>query len=745
MDYRVAKAETLHPTSAHPASAAVRPLPPPARHRPCRRTRRTWSLAAGLALAALLPPARPAAAADACSGTPFIPIGEITSGETGKLQAVIKAVNGKRKIAGTSAQMMRYFEGYNPADPNQKWPLDPSAAGPGPTLRAKVGDVVNITFLNQVKVQDFGGTLDSGEEGRGLGCDQTTKVNADGSTDKNWYPGYDKFPNCFHASSSANIHYHGTHVTPSTTGDNVLIDVRPNQKVTERDVQGPFGQIFQRCQLGQQPMKWGDLPQAWRDMQEALLKEYDRTAPYVGPGRNPDGHGLPPNLQLWPQNQKAIDMGLWPQYYDGSYPYCFQIPRCPVNDHCTPPLYMGQAPGTHWYHSHKHGSTALNLFNGMAGALIIADDSPDGYDGKLRAFYQARQGRLDEKVLVFEQLATVINLTSATGGGSPATLVNGQQSPVIQMRTGEVQLWRMINADVQSTVNAGFSSSGGSASITFRQTARDGVQFAWKNYSDSSNGTQTITLAPANRIDLLVQAPATPGCYQLIPPGSGQTALVYITVTGNSGARLSGFPTQESQYPQLPVFLADVDPGTIHERRDITYGSRNAQANVPASGNPKTQTQFTINGKQFEDGYVNQVMLLDTDEEWTLYNADILSVGRPAHPFHIHVNPFQIVEVYAPKTNQDVQPTIENPPYVWWDTFAIPSPAQLAAGQKCYSKVITNPTNNTQWCAGYFKMRTRFVDFTGQFVQHCHILAHEDRGMMQLLEVVTNKTPLKHH
>jgi L-ascorbate oxidase len=46
---------------------------------------------------------------------------------------------------------------------------------------------------------------------------------------------------------------------------------------------------------------------------------------------------------------------------------------------------------------------------------------------------------------------------------------------------------------------------------------------------------------------------------------------------------------------------------------------------------------------------------------------------------------------------------------------------------------------------GYFKMRTRFVDFTGEFVQHCHILAHEDRGMMQLLEVASNKTKLKHH
>ena len=54
---------------------------------------------------------------------------------------------------------------------------------------------------------------------------------------------------------------------------------------------------------------------------------------------------------------------------------------------------MGQAPGTHWYHGHKHGSTALNLANGMAGALIIEGD----YDDKLNPFFTKQQ------VLVLQQ------------------------------------------------------------------------------------------------------------------------------------------------------------------------------------------------------------------------------------------------------------------------------------------------------------------------------------------------------
>jgi FtsP/CotA-like multicopper oxidase with cupredoxin domain len=86
------------------------------------------------------------------------------------------------------------------------------------------------------------------------------------------------------------------------------------------------------------------------------------------------------------------------------------------------------------------------------------------------------------------------------------------------------------------------------------------------------------------------------------------------------------------------------------------------------------------------------------------------------------------------------KPLVLPAPYVWWDTFPIP-----------LAKVVTKDTpgavevNGQYVLRGYFKMRTRFVDFTGEFVQHCHILAHEDRGMMQLLEVASNKTKLKHH
>jgi FtsP/CotA-like multicopper oxidase with cupredoxin domain len=240
-------------------------------------------------------------------------------------------------------------------------------------------------------------------------------------------------------------------------------------------------------------------------------------------------------------------------------------------------------------------------------------------------------------------------------------------------------------------------------------------------------------------VDLLVQAPATPGCYKV---GS----LLNINVEGNPVSPAMGFPAQQSDYPPLPGFLKDIDAGTIHNRRDITYSVSKATVQPPLQ---RTLPQFKIDGRQFGEEEIDQVMLLNTAEEWTLYNTDYFNATPPptppgqgvAHPFHIHINPFQVFEIFDP--NKAPQPQKLQPPFVWWDTFAIPAGKLVTDAQSCPIPVVN--VEGSLVCPGYFKMRSRFVDFTGQYVQHCHILAHEDRGMMQLLEVVDNKTVLKHH
>jgi FtsP/CotA-like multicopper oxidase with cupredoxin domain len=112
------------------------------------------------------------------------------------------------------------------------------------------------------------------------------------------------------------------------------------------------------------------------------------------------------------------------------------------------------------------------------------------------------------------------------------------------------------------------------------------------------------------------------------------------------------------------------------------------------SENPKTN-QFYINGKQFEGTRVTFVAKLGTTEEWVIKNT-----AREAHPFHIHVNDFEVMAVngkpYNVRSEQDVVPL---PP------------------------------------RGEVRIRIHFNRFVGTTVFHCHILAHEDNGMMGIIDI----------
>lgn len=731
-----------------------------------RFLRQALAVTSGVALAEFIPPALLKAAGPSQAQCP--PVTDLTeltrvveiTRNGNNLQAVLRVVDGERTVPTSTKTAvkarLRYYIGHNPGDPSQSWPpkdqpapAPPGPPGPGPTLRCSVGDNVQITFLNQVNVANFPDSLANGEYGKAEGCDE---LRVPGN--KNYYPATDKFPNCLHASSAANLHFHGTHVTPSTTGDNVLVNIWPSTTVLEKDVQQAFRQTFEECETRHIPQRWEELPLQWRMYQERLIKEYDSTAPYVGPGANPNGRGLPEYLRLWPQNVEAITHGAWPPYYVGSYPYCFKIPRYEEPAHhpgeqAHSGVKMGQAPGTHWYHSHKHGSTAINMFNGLSGAFIIEDNSPTGYDGALKAFYQ--KTGLDQVVLVFQQIVDDPNLLKPTPQKRPL-LVNGQFTPFVKMQPGQVQLWRMVNANVSASVSIQFNSCPTPSGVVnpppkFKQTAQDGVQYAYANYNKPENGTTPINMAPANRVDMLVQAPTQAGLYVV---GTLTAPLLFIQVGGT--AKPMVFPQTEAEFPPMPPFLNNITENEIHLQRRLVYGwdknltaaGRNADGSAP---------QYTIDRQQFSDGVVNQVMLLNTAEEWTIYNETTV-----AHPFHIHVNPFQVVEVFDPnnsgvptryvsdarekeaaeKKYGNTKKVVVAPP-IWHDNFAIP------IGKTLNGKLILNPETGYAQTPGYFTMRSRFVDFTGQYVQHCHILAHEDRGMMQLLEVVSNKTVVKHH
>jgi FtsP/CotA-like multicopper oxidase with cupredoxin domain len=129
-----------------------------------------------------------------------------------------------------------------------------------------------------------------------------------------------------------------------------------------------------------------------------------------------------------------------------------------------------------------------------------------------------------------------------------------------------------------------------------------------------------------------------------------------------------------------------------------------------------------INGKQFNQmgEMVDQCMPLDGLQDWVLENYTTL-----AHPFHIHINPFQVIRIETP-TGRDTY-NVYAPPrdFVWQDVVAIPA-----------AKITSNSGQITNVTPGRVVIRQTYLDFPGTFVLHCHILAHEDRGMMQLVRVV---------
>src|SRR3954470_13323469 len=410
-------------------------------------------------------------------------------------------------------QTVRVFRGLNAQPPMPLVPQDRVGDPmPGPTLRARLGDIVQLTFVNNVNPGQYFGSFDEGEKKTGIGCDTSTAG----------YPANakDTFPDCFHGSSTANIHFHGTHTNPNSTGDNVFLEVRPSLRTRDQAnkpiIRGPvvkpmFDEYFKLCEaelpannpLRQWPYTWSDLPKSYTDLQEKMLKEYDTT------------HGR----KLWPVDEKQRAKGLWPQYYIGAYPYCYRIPQynsatwppeAPAASHAahtagagsaeasapSHPLQMGQSPGTHWYHAHKHGSTAIDVANGMTGAFIIEGQ----YDDDLNTFYGTGWTQ-KQPVMVIQQIGVSPNLERGGGGKGqgpdkgPNFSVNGRFTPIITMAPNEVQLWRIVNASGRAATHL----VGPPTGFHWRQLAQDGVQFNDTTYQSASFHDQPITLFAGNR------------------------------------------------------------------------------------------------------------------------------------------------------------------------------------------------------------------------------------------------------
>lgn len=338
--------------------------------------------------------------------------------------------------------------------------------------------------------------------------------------------------------------------------------------------------------------------------------------------------------------------------------------------------------GTNWYHPHRHGSIWAQMAGGLAGALIIEGETDE----------VPEIAAAEEKVMVIQSFSFDQNYnfpypdpSSTTFGGiypgldSTIFTLNGQTHMVLNMLPGEVQRWRIVNAHLDNYVYVQVLDSDGF--IPLYRYAVDGINLKAPSFMDS------ILLAVGNRSDMLFKAPYQEGAYTFriveVDPFSLQSTVHNIITINVSGDIKDMNIPSEIPFPERLKFIEDSE---ITNTRTMTFSveEKDSPYNI-----------FFIDNNLFDENHPGVVTKVGEVEEWTLVNT-----SDEAHPFHIHINDFLITEINGEK---------QDPP-VWWDVFNIPP-------------------------KGSFKFRTRFEEFDGKTVLHCHNIVHEDLGMMQVVDI----------
>jgi suppressor of ftsI len=323
------------------------------------------------------------------------------------------------------------------------------------------------------------------------------------------------------------------------------------------------------------------------------------------------------------------------------------------------------APGTYWYHSHLHPLVEEQVFSGLAGILVV-----EGLTQRLPPALR----RVPDRVLALKDLQVrngAIVDKNINSGAITVRTVNGLVDPILRARTNRTELWRLANI---------------SADIWYRlrlDGARFGVIAEDANPVGRVWTAGELVLPPGKRYDVLVRWPRA-GTYRLrtLRYSTGPAGDTYPE-RGLATVRVAGEPAADVPWPRSMGPLPQLERDRVRRVRHVKF-SENAAG-----------TKFFINGRQFDSTRVNEVVKLGTTEEWVIRNT-----AREQHPFHIHVNDFQVMAIDGkPYRARGLQ-----------DTVALP-------------------------VGGVVRIRMRFRNFLGAYVYHCHILAHEDAGMMGVLDV----------
>jgi FtsP/CotA-like multicopper oxidase with cupredoxin domain len=366
------------------------------------------------------------------------------------------------------------------------------------------------------------------------------------------------------------------------------------------------------------------------------------------------------------------------------------------------------APGTFWYHAHTHGSTSIQVGSGMAGALILEDD-PTKIPAALRAANEHEKVMVLQTILYntdgeLNQITKLFPDQNPCPTPNPGTwtcskrevTINGQIRPVITMHPGEVQRWRLIDSAFRESFNIRLEGH------PLHEIALDGL---YLGRVDTWGPAQTVELQPGYRSDLLVQASKTPGTYRLI--NGALSAAQSLRAVAQPEQVLAIIKVEGEPLDMALPTSAEMAPLAPFRGVDLKSRANGVQVVVFKLGQDLSQLRnyFQINAEAFDPNHARRVVL-NTVDQWNLSTigdppSNPKAIPSLPHVFHIHVNPFQM-ERKGPSGQ---------PETVWKDTVLVPPNVQL-------------------------NVYTQYTDYIGAFVLHCHILDHEDLGMMEVVEVV---------
>lgn len=344
-----------------------------------------------------------------------------------------------------------------------------------------------------------------------------------------------------------------------------------------------------------------------------------------------------------------------------------------------PEFTIEQPAATLWYHPHMMHMTAKQVYEGLAGLFIIEDEVSDQLD--IPKDYGVNdipliiQDRKLDKSGNMEYDPGMNDIMMGLYGNT--YLVNGAISPYLEVPKGMVRL-RLLNGSNGRTYH--FELSNGQ---TFYQIATDG------GFLEKPVEMNTIRMSPAERAEILVDFSELESgdSIQLVDTGSDLAKSV-----SESEVELMKFVVtdEESEDFTIPEQLTTIEklaPETSAATRKMVM------AGVGAT--------LTINDKTMDMSRIDEVVNWNDTEIWEVTNQRTGTQGGMPHPFHLHGVQFQILDRDG------------NPPAAheagWKDTILV-HPGETV-------RIITNFTNR------------------GIFMYHCHILEHEDAGMMGQYEV----------